>query len=235
MIIDDNQRSDHDRAKILPGRSSAATLEEIMKKKISRIRNSATMLLLILSFGCSTVGDRYGYVTENLNGWEIGRCKDYGSTSYEFKCGESTYSVCPRLYYDTSWIGPVPVPYLFPSFLMEKEKAQALSGVKIRVYTTKGSENETKNLIPAIKSTDGKILPPNGCGKWESNNNIEYRYAECSYDILVWDLPSFTLDINGGSPTCVPPLLKFKRKTTKYYLPFPPPHTPIVLFGEGAE
>jgi hypothetical protein len=210
-------------------------LEEIMKKKISRIRTSAMLLLLILSFGCSTVGDRYGYVTGNLDGWNTGRCKDYGSISYEFKCGELTYSVCPRQYYDTSWIGPVPFPYLFPAFLMEKNQEKGLSGFKIRVYKNKGNENEAKNLIPAITTSNGKTLQPNGCDKWERNKNIEYAYAECGYDILVWDLPSFTLAAKGGPPTCAPPPLEFKQKIIKYYMPFPPPHTPIVLFGETAE
>lgn len=187
------------------------------------------MLLCVLNFGCSTVGNQYGYSTKDLNGWEIGRCKDYGSTSYDYKCGESTYSICPCQYYDTSWIGPVPFPYVFPAFLMDKQKDKAFSGVKIRVYESKNSEKEIENFTPLIKLPDGKILRPSRCNKWETHKNIDYKFQECRYDVLVWDLSLFTLLIEGDSPKCKPNHLESKHKITGYYMSFPPPHTTIKL------
>lgn len=192
---------------------------------------SISMILLALNYGCATVGDQYGYTTKELNGWEITDPKNYSSTTYEYKCAGDYYSICPHLYYDTSWIGPVLFPYIFPAFLLEKNKDKNFSGLKIRTYIPKNSKEETENLSPLIKLSNGQLLRPSGCDKWNTYNGIDYKYADCRFDILVWDRTSFSVMIDW-TPKCNPAPLEFNQKITGYYMPFPPPHTPI-FFSDG--
>lgn len=183
------------------------------------VRLYLMILMVTLTFGCSIAGNRYTYVPSDPKEWQISRCEIYGGPCYGFKCGEYTYWVIPHIYRDIKWIGPFPFPYVFPFFLAGRDTNFDL--MKFYLYANKDSTSESVDFVPLLKRPDGSTLRPSGCSTWKTAPSWGHKEVLCRYDALFWDLPSFTLSIDGQLSQCSPSPIEFIQAVKPFYDPIP--------------
>lgn len=203
-----------------------------MNTRKARLKYSFMLLLLSLSIGCSFAGNRFTYVADDLTDWQI-KTIAHGFTSYEFKCGDSVYWIDPGEYYELRWLGPFLFPYVFPGFLFENHEKgpHDMYQIKFRLYTNKDNKDKSVTLTPLLALPDGNTMRPSACEEWFGDSSVDYKSAECKYDISFWDLPSFTLLIHSQQVNCLPTPLKLKKQTCAFYHPVAGGHWAPSIFS----
>jgi hypothetical protein len=177
------------------------------------------MLSIIMISGCSAAGNEYTFIPNDAKDLITSPSKVYyNSTAYGFKCGDSTFWLCPKTNTDISWIGPVLFPYVFPSSLFGDEPDKRFDYLAIRFYTDKDDFSVLEKFTPLLKLPNGNTIRPSACKEEKITEGLDC--VHCEYDILAREHPSFTLLLESNMYQCIPKSIEFKRQTMPFYTPF---------------
>ena len=99
---------------------------------------------------------------------------------------------------------------------MDKNKEVGVSGLEMSFNADKGMGQYLK---PVLKLPSGDMIEPTPfCCKWRIDRNADYEYSRCHYNILVWDLPSFTLTLKSIKDNSESTPIQFVRQSSYFYM-----------------